>query len=223
MSINQETIERNVAATRRLFEEGFTRGNADVCDKLVSPDAIEHQRGLKGGIEGTKETIRTLHEWFSDFELTIDDLVAHGDRVWIRATGRGLNTGSIFGRPPTGRRITFKELPEGINYYPAFFKRAIEPVINHFKDQPQDLLEAAKTLGGRKAGYGDIAVTIDAFPRVPLTIVLWRGDAEFAPDGNIMFDSTIPDYLPTEDITILCEIIAWRLVRLLKTGGDNPG
>ena len=104
MSIDQETIERNVAATRRLFEEGFTRGNADVCDELVAPDAIEHQRGLKGGAEGTKETIRTLHEWFSGFELTIDDLVAQGDRVWIRATGRGLNTGSIFGRPPTGRR-----------------------------------------------------------------------------------------------------------------------
>lgn len=104
MSINEETIERNIAATRRLFEEGFTRGNADVCAELVAPDAIEHQRGLKGGIEGAKETIGTLHEWFSDFELTIDDLVAQDDQVWIRATGRGLNTGSIFGRPPTGRR-----------------------------------------------------------------------------------------------------------------------
>ena len=104
MSMDQETIEQNVAATRRLFEEGFTRGNADVCDELVSPDAIEHQRGLKGGIDGVKETIRTLHEWFSEFELTIDDLVALGDQVWIRATGRGLNTGSIFCRPPTGRR-----------------------------------------------------------------------------------------------------------------------
>src|SRR3972149_7700260 len=104
MSSNQETIDQNVAATRRLFEEGFPRGNADVCDELVASDSIEHQRGLKGGAEGTKETIRTLHEWFSDFELTIDDLVAQGDQVWIRATGRGINTGSIFGRPPTGRR-----------------------------------------------------------------------------------------------------------------------
>ena len=96
--------ERNIAATRRLIEEGFSRGNVDVCDELVAPDAVEHQRGLKPGIEGTKETIRTLHEWFSEFELTIEDLVARGDQVWIRATGRGLNTGSIFGRPPTGRR-----------------------------------------------------------------------------------------------------------------------
>jgi hypothetical protein len=127
------------------------------------------------------------------------------------------------GTPLTNKIITYKELHEGINYYPTFFKRAIEPVVKNFKDEPQRLLEIASILGGRKVDYGDTAVRIDAFPRVPITIVLWLGDKEFAPDGNIMFDSTIPDYLPTEDITILCEVIAWRLVRLLKTGGDHPG
>ncbi|HSW43565.1 MAG TPA: ester cyclase [Patescibacteria group bacterium] len=70
----------------------------------MAPDAIEHQRGLKGGIDGARETIRTLHEWCSDLELTIDDRVAQRDQVWLRATGRGANTGSVFGRPPTGRR-----------------------------------------------------------------------------------------------------------------------
>jgi len=126
------------------------------------------------------------------------------------------------GTPLSGKIITYKELQEGINYYPTFFKRAIEPIINSFKDEPQKLLEVAATLGGHKSGYGDISVTIDAFPYVPLTVVLWQGDKEFPPNGNIMFDSTIPDYLPTEDITIICEIIAWKLVRLLKTGGDAP-
>jgi hypothetical protein len=126
------------------------------------------------------------------------------------------------GTPLTGELITYKELQEGINYYPTFFKRAIDPIVNRFSKEPAGLLAAAGTLGGRKADFGDAAVTIDAFPRVPLTIVLWRGDAEFAADGNILFDSTISDYLPTEDITILCEVIAWRLVRLDKTGGDSP-
>jgi hypothetical protein len=127
------------------------------------------------------------------------------------------------GTPPTGRLITYKELQEGINYYPTFFKRAIEPIITNFKDEPERLTEIAATMGGRKSEYGDIAVTITAFPNVPLTIVLWRGDEEFPLDGNILFDSTIPDYLPTEDVTILCEIIAWSLVRSLKTGGDTAG
>jgi hypothetical protein len=117
------------------------------------------------------------------------------------------------GTPLTGKMITYKELHEGINYYPTFFKRAIGPVVNRFKDEPLKLVEAAQRLGGHKADYGDTAVTIPAFPFVPLTFVLWRGDKEFAPDGNIMFDSTIADYLPTEDITILCELIAWRLAR----------
>lgn len=127
------------------------------------------------------------------------------------------------GAPPAGNLITYKELQEGINYYPTFFKRAIEPIINNFKDAPEKLAETAAAFGGKRAEYGDAAVTIPAFPRVPLTIVLWRGDNEFPPGGNILFDSTISDYLPTEDVTILCEIIAWKLVRLLKTGGDTTG
>jgi hypothetical protein len=127
------------------------------------------------------------------------------------------------GTPLTGRLITYKELQEGINYYPTFFKRAIDPIITNFKDEPEKLTEIAATMGGRKSDYGDIAVTITAFPNVPLTIVLWRGDEEFPVDGNILFDSTVADYLPTEDTTILCEIIAWRLVRNLKTGGETSG
>jgi hypothetical protein len=127
------------------------------------------------------------------------------------------------GTPPTGKLITYKELQEGINYYPTFFKRAIDPIISNFKDKPEKLIEIAATIGGRKTEYGDIAVTITAFPNVTLTIVLWRGDEEFPLDGNILFDSTIGDYLPTEDITILCEKIAWGLVRSLKTGGDTSG
>ncbi len=127
------------------------------------------------------------------------------------------------GSPLTGNIITYKELREGINYYRTFFKRSIEPIINNFKDSPQKLPETAALLGGVESDYGDTAVNIQALPYVPLTIVLWREDGEFPPDGKIMFDSTIAEYLPMEDITIICEIIAWRLVRLLKTGGGSAG
>ncbi|GAI27680.1 unnamed protein product, partial [marine sediment metagenome] len=74
----------------------------------------------------------------------------------------------------------------------------------------------AEKLGSHKADYGDVAVTINAFNYVPITLVLWRGDEEFNPEGNILFDSTISDYLPTEDINILCETISWKLVKYLK-------
>ena len=97
--------EQNIAATRRLIHEGFSLGRVEVCDQVVAPDAVEHQRGLKPGREGVKDTIRTLHAWFDEFHLEIEDLVATDDTVWIRATGSGVNTGSVFGRPPTGKRF----------------------------------------------------------------------------------------------------------------------
>jgi hypothetical protein len=125
------------------------------------------------------------------------------------------------GTPLSGKTITYKELHDGINYYPTFAKRTIQPLVTFFGQEPEQLLKTAEALGGHKAGYGDVAVTINAFPHVPVTLVLWRGDKEFPPEGSIMFDSTISDYLTNDDIHTLCENIAWRLVRLLKTGGDN--
>ena len=128
---------------------------------------------------------------------------------------------SAKGTPLSNRMITYKELPEGANYFPNFAQRVIKPLIGHFGKEPHRLIDVAGKLGGSSADYGDAAVTINVFSRVPITFVLWRGDDEFAPRGSIMFDSTIPDYLSTEDINVLCASIAWKLVRLL--GGDNPG
>jgi predicted ester cyclase len=99
------TTEQNIAATRRLIEEGFTGGNLAVCDELFAPDVIENQRGNKPGIDGAKGTIQTLHTWFSDFKLEILDLVATDDTVWIRNRATGVNTGSVMGRPATGRSL----------------------------------------------------------------------------------------------------------------------
>jgi hypothetical protein len=126
------------------------------------------------------------------------------------------------GTPLSGKLITYKELPDGINYFPVFAKRAIKPLVTFFGNKPEQLLKTAEALGGYKSDYGDVAVTMEAFPQVPVTIALWHGDEEFAPEGSLLFDSTITDYLTNDDIHTLCENITWRLVRLLK-GGDKSG
>lgn len=123
-----------------------------------------------------------------------------------------LNTAD--GSPLTDRLITFKELPEGAVYYPTYVKRTIKPLLDKFADSPKSLLAAADSLGGVKATTGDFSFRLKALPRVPLTFTLWLGDEELPSEGNILFDSSITDYLPTEDITVLCEILAWKLVKL---------
>ena len=123
-----------------------------------------------------------------------------------------LNTAD--GSPLTDRSITFKELPEGAVYYPTYVKRTIKPLLDKFADRPESLVATAEVIGGVKADTGDFSFRLKALPRVPLTFTLWLGDEELPPEGNILFDSSITEYLPTEDITVLCEILAWKLVRL---------
>jgi hypothetical protein len=123
-----------------------------------------------------------------------------------------LNTAD--GSPLTGNLKTFKELPEGAVYFPTFVKRAIKPLLDKFSKAPSAMIAAAESIGGYRADTGDFSFRLGAFPRVPLTVTLWLGDEELPPEANILFDSSIINYLPTEDITILCEILAWKLVKL---------
>lgn len=120
------------------------------------------------------------------------------------------------GTPLTQRLIAYKELPEGAGYFRTFYLRAIKPLVTHFGSQSHWLLDFSQKLGGIKAKYGDVSVTIPAFSRVPITLVLWRGDDEFPAEGNILFDSSISDYLAVEDINVLSEIITWKLVKLVR-------
>jgi len=118
------------------------------------------------------------------------------------------------GSPLTNKLITFKELPEGAVYYPTYVKRTIKPLLDKFADRPESLIAAAESIGGVKAETGDFSFHLNTLPRVSLTMTLWLGDEELPSEGNILFDSSITDYLPTEDITVLCEILAWKLVKL---------
>lgn len=120
------------------------------------------------------------------------------------------------GNPLTNKLITYKELHDGLNYFAVFHKRAIQPFVTFFGEKPEELVKTAEIFNGQPADYGDVAIKINAFSRVPITIALWRGDDEFGPEGSILFDSTVSEYLTNDDIHALCEGIAWKMVRALK-------
>ncbi|WP_088187479.1 DUF3786 domain-containing protein [Desulfosporosinus sp. FKA] len=111
----------------------------------------------------------------------------------------------------TGRLISFKELPGGSIYIQPFTHRAIDPLVRFFGDKPDKLKAVVSHLGGYANSLGDVGVTIRAFPRVPVTLILWRGDDEFPASGNILFDSSASLMLPTEDYAVLASAIVARL------------
>lgn len=117
--------------------------------------------------------------------------------------------------------ITFREIPEGSFYYSAFIKRALEPLTKTFGAEPQRLLDCGSKLGAVADELGDVSITFKPLPRVPVTIVLWGGDDELPPEGNILFDESIVSYLPTEDIAVLSGMIVYRLIRINRSLSRN--
>ncbi|MBA7698126.1 hypothetical protein ES703_106801 [subsurface metagenome] len=207
----------------RNYEYGYQSAYELACKELAKIDDIE-QLCLKSGAQyqeaDSKKTIilgylnRSYQITFPDIKIS---LTASEEEVPIVDKVLMLHYLTLAkGTPPTNKVITFNELPEGANYFRTFSKRAIRPLLNNFGKEPHRLIEIARKLNGHKADYGDAAVTINAFNKVSVTLVLWQGDDEFDPTGSVLFDSAISDYLSTYDITVLCEIIVWKLVRFLK-------
>lgn len=115
------------------------------------------------------------------------------------------------GVPLAGEWISFDKVPGGEIYLPVFRARSIDRLVRGFGGREEMLLETAQAIGGRPAEFGDVSVRIEALPRVPVLVILWRGDEEFSPSGNLLFDATVTQYLPMEDIVVLAGMVATQL------------
>ena len=99
------STEQNKANMSRLLIDLFIKGDLSVADELVAPDFIEHSGapGLPSGIPGLKAIAQIIRAGFPDFNFSVDDVVAEGDRVVLRLTEEGTQRGELFGVPPSGK------------------------------------------------------------------------------------------------------------------------
>ena len=118
------------------------------------------------------------------------------------------------GAPISGNMVGFDHLI-GARFYGSAFRGRVElPLVRAFASRPEMLVEVAQALGGSRAAYGDSSVLLHPFPRVPLAVILWRGDDEVAANGKVLWDASAEDYLSAEDMAVLGETI----VRRFKAG-----
>jgi hypothetical protein len=124
------------------------------------------------------------------------------------------------GEPLSNEFITFRQIPDGHFYFDAFQRRARDPFVATFGRDTKLFRECAQMLGGRPIETGDVGMSFQVLPRVPIQLVIWEGDDELPPDGTILFDSTIQRNLSAEDIAVLSGMLVYRLMgiaRSLKT------
>ena len=98
---------KNMEIVRRFFEAGPSAGDLQAADVLLAADFSLHTPlPTPGpGIEAMNNVIITCRAAFHGLHVTIEDMMADGDRVTCRFTARGVHNGEFMGLPPTGKKI----------------------------------------------------------------------------------------------------------------------
>lgn len=101
------STEENKALIRRMYAEVHDKGNLAVLDEVTATSFIDHNLppGLPPGVDGVKQLFTMFHTAFPDFHVTVEDMIAEGDKVVSRLTMRGTHKDEFMGVPPTGKQI----------------------------------------------------------------------------------------------------------------------
>ncbi len=102
------STEENKSLVRRYVDQVLNGGRFELLDELLSPN---YKRYLSPTVapltpELQKQRLAGLRAAFPDLHLTIDDLIAEGDRIVLRVTLRGTHRGAFQGIAPTARPVT---------------------------------------------------------------------------------------------------------------------
>lgn len=117
------------------------------------------------------------------------------------------------GEQLTGEWMAFQDVPDGRFYQDAFRRRAKIPLLQVFGKRPELMLELAiKAYGAEPLDLGDVSAAVSALPMIRVAMVLWAGDDEFPPDGNILFDRNTDSYLSAEDMAWISGMVVYPLL-----------
>lgn len=107
MSERSQIREENKSLLLCLFEEAIHLGNMSIVDEVFSADFVDRSSpDQSAGPQGVKAYFIAIRTGFPDIHVTMNDLIAEGDKVVVRSTWSGTHLGAYEGVAPTGRRAT---------------------------------------------------------------------------------------------------------------------
>lgn len=102
--------------------------------------------------------------------------------------------------PPSGKLVK----PAGIKGGEIFFRGShvlpLDKIAERYGNDKTGFIEKGKKLNGNIMNYSDAAVELLPLPLIPVTLLLWLSDDEFAARAGLLFDSTCEQCLPLDII-----------------------
>lgn len=112
------TPDENKEIVRQYYEEAFNEGRTGLLEELIAEDVVNHDPVSDEtltpeeakGFEGFVRHVEAAREAFPDATVTIEELLAENDRVFVRFTFEGTNEGPFAGFEPTGNRLAVSNM-----------------------------------------------------------------------------------------------------------------
>jgi len=106
----EEAIQaRNKAVAMRVFDEIFNQGKFQVADEIYAPDFRNHGLHQSVDLKTDQDAVHAEKKAFPDLRMSVQEMVAEGDKVAVLWTFHGTHTGSGYeGLPPTGTPVELR-------------------------------------------------------------------------------------------------------------------
>jgi len=103
--------------------------------------------------------------------------------------------------PPTGRLVRPTDVKGGHRFTVGTHVLPLEQIAQRFARDRKGFLRLGRRYGAEEVpGMGDACLRFHPLPRVPVTMLLWLEDEEFAPRVDLFFDSTCEFQLALSDV-----------------------
>ena len=103
------SAQENKDLARRFMDEVWNKGNLNFIDEVTDPNFVSHDpaspEDMGGGVEGMKRFTEMYRNAFPDIQMSVEDVIAEGDKVVTRWTVRATHQGELMGIPPSGNRV----------------------------------------------------------------------------------------------------------------------
>ena len=113
---------------------------------------------------------------------------------------------------PTGKLVSFRDFPGGLFYYQPFLSRTAAPLVKRFGDDLEQLRRNLGRFDWTPLPLGDLGATVHALGALQIAIVYRRGDDEFPPEADVLFDSCVKRAFQAEDAATLASRVCVGLL-----------
>ena len=101
------SIIENKTRIRRFYEEVVNGRNLQLADELFSADFDDHAAKAPG-LDEFKKLYASMIDTFRGLHITIEEIIAEGDRVVAYVTTRAVQSGKFRGFPASDQPVEFR-------------------------------------------------------------------------------------------------------------------